>query len=95
MSAAETEKLIQEVKAETDWDHWNMGWLAVFRARGHDPVLDSDGDVDLFVTNPNGHNGPGCKTRGWTRCMHCCAVDQIPSCTVNQASVPGPTGERS
>jgi hypothetical protein len=26
--------------------------LEVFRARGHDPVLDEDGKVDFFVTNP-------------------------------------------
>lgn len=72
--------LIQRVKAETDYDRHRTGWLEVFRARGHTPVLDEDGEVDIFVTNPNGHNGPGCVTCEWTRCMHCCTVDQIPEC---------------
>ena len=96
MSSENIDVLIARVKIETDWDRWRAGWMEVFSARGHSPVLDEDGNPDLFVTSPNGHNGPGCITCGWTTCMHCCAVDRIPSCNVNPPSVPGPSsGERT
>ena len=58
-------------------------WMEEFRAKGHEPILNDDGDgggLDLFVTSHGFHNGPGCKKCGWTGCMHCIRSEKIPEC---------------
>jgi hypothetical protein len=61
-------------------DEYQAAYMAALRAAGHKPVLNSDSEVDYFVTNPNGHNGPGCRICGWTQCMYCGKPEKIPAC---------------
>lgn len=63
------------------FDEYREGWFDAFKAAGHTPVTDEDGDVDTFVTDSGLHNGPGCKTCGWSDCMHCRSASNIPACT--------------
>jgi hypothetical protein len=65
------------------FDEWEAHWMATFRAQGHSPVMHGDDPewVDKFVTEGGFHNGPGCKTCGWTTCYHCTPASEIPKCT--------------
>ena len=64
---------------------YDKHWYEAMLAKGHDPIMmdygDGDETLDIFVTDVNYCNGPGCKTCGWSCCMHCGTVDQIPQCT--------------
>jgi len=64
-----------------DFDQWRAAWFATMRAKGHTPILDSDGDIDQFVMAGGYHNGPGCSACGWECCMHCTDMERIPDCT--------------
>lgn len=75
------DKLIADAERERDYDKSRSMWLAVFSALGHAPTTDDDGSLDIFVTNSETCNGPGCSVCGWTRCWHCCSAGQIPKCT--------------
>lgn len=51
--------------------HNSGEWLRVMRERGHTPVLDDDGSLDIFIMDYDIHNGPGCSVCGWSTCWHC------------------------
>jgi len=55
-------------------------WLEAMRRRGHKPVLDEDGNLDIFANVSYGHNGPACSVCGWKTCWHCTDVKAIPTC---------------
>lgn len=54
---------------------------------GHDPVLDKDGNVDIFVVDIDIHSGPSCKICKKSWCSHCTGVEGIKKCK-------GPNSER-
>lgn len=46
-------------------------WILVMRERGHTPVVDDDGSLNIWVEEYDTHNGPGCSVCGWKTCWHC------------------------
>jgi hypothetical protein len=71
-------------------DHYNderETWLNAMKAKGHSPVMDSDG-LDVLATEyGDHHNGPACSVCGWGCCWHCETIDDIPECDVIEATV--------
>lgn len=57
-------------------------WFDAMKAKGHSPVLDEDGDIDLLVAGAGYCNGPKCWVCGWFTCVHCENTDNIPPCDV-------------
>lgn len=55
-------------------------WFDAMRAHGHMPRMDKDGHLDVWVEEEGEHNGPGCETCGWSCCMWCRSVEDIPEC---------------
>ena len=56
-------------------------WKRAFLAAGHSFVQDEDGEIDTFVHDTPGHNGPGCSICGWSCCWHCQhEPEAIPAC---------------
>jgi hypothetical protein len=57
-------------------------WIEAMKAKGHTPILDEDGEVDMRVLDDdeNFHNGPGCATCRECWCWLCLKPDKIPSC---------------
>lgn len=49
-------------------------------AKGHTPVVNEDGELNLFVFSTGLHNGPGCATCGWSCCWHCDGTNAITKC---------------
>ena len=58
----------------------NADWIAALKAKGHTPILDEDGDLDMWVCDYGIHNGPGCDTCGETWCQHCNRPADIGPC---------------
>ncbi len=57
-------------------------WRAAIESKGHVPVINDDGDLDIGVVDFGDHNGPGCSACGWDVCWHCHAdINDIPVCT--------------
>ena len=63
-------------------DSEDRSWREAMKLKGHMPILDEDGDLDVFHVSFDIHNGPGCSACGWGDCMHCTRVEDIPECTV-------------
>ncbi len=56
-------------------------WEVKFKEMGHKPVLTEDGEIDIFVLDIDGHNGPGCTKCGYSFCHHCNPFgENIPVC---------------
>ena len=47
---------------------------------GHDPILNKEGDMDVWVVDHELHNGPGCKKCGKSWCYHCKGIEDIRPC---------------
>jgi hypothetical protein len=61
----------------------NQRWFDAMVSKGHTPIIapwTNDPVLDIFVTDVGFHNGPGCATCGWTCCMHCDEIADIPEC---------------
>lgn len=72
---------MSERKFYTSIAECNADWLAAFAAKGHQPKLGEDGDVDHFAYNPfDPHNWPACVKcdEGW--CWHCTHPEDIQPC---------------
>lgn len=63
-------------------DQEDRMWLEAMKAKGHMPIVDEDGDLDIFALEADTHNGPGCAACGWSCCMYCTKVEDIPACDV-------------
>lgn len=55
-------------------------WMKALQDKGHTPVMDG-GQLEMFVTDNDFHNGPGCSECGWTTCWHCNTEASIPQCS--------------
>lgn len=56
-------------------------WQVAMKRRGHKAKLEGRSSVlDFFAVSSPGHNGPQCKTCGWSCCWHCTTIDEIPVC---------------
>ena len=59
-------------------------WFDAMISKDHTPIMDSsytnEPILDIFVTDVGLHNGPGCATCGWTDCMYCIDIEDIPEC---------------
>ena len=57
-------------------------WKLAMEEKGHTPVVDEDGHLDMFVYDHEPHNGPGCSTCGWRCCWfdNCTSIADIPVC---------------
>jgi len=55
-------------------------WKKKMIEKGHDPVIQENDTLDVFVVDANNCNGPGCKTCGWSTCWHCNHKIEIPEC---------------
>lgn len=55
-------------------------WMEAMKAKGHVPVVEDDGSLDMFVCDGGYHNGPGCSSCGWSTCHHCERIEDIPEC---------------
>lgn len=71
-----------ELPSGMHFDEWREAWFKLCRDRGHElRENEAFGGVDQFVTDGGYCNGPGCKTCGWTACMHCdYSGKNIPAC---------------
>lgn len=56
-------------------------WFDALVAKGHTPITNEAGGLDIFVCDVGKHNGPGCQTCDWSDCWHCLKVADIPECT--------------
>jgi hypothetical protein len=70
------------------FDEWKAEWWAAFKAAGHEPELDKDGEPDSFFRSGGHHNGPGCRRCGWSCCMHCTMPEKIPACSGHKQPEP-------
>lgn len=69
-------------------DRETLEWLEAMKAKGHMPILDPDGSLNIFVYEEGDyHFGPGCEACGWSDCMYCLPISEIPQCTAVEAEV--------
>lgn len=66
-----------------EMDAYRDTWWKTFAKRGHEPVLNSDGEPDQFARSSYGHNGPQCKACGWGACWWCVTPPHIPRCSAS------------
>lgn len=62
-------------------DAEDASWFEAMKAKGHMPILEENGNLDVFVLEYDHHNGPGCSACGWSCCHHCDSIESIPECT--------------
>ncbi len=58
----------------------NAEWLTEITAKGHTPILYSDGSLHMFATESGFHHGPACSVCGWSCCIYCDGLDSITAC---------------
>lgn len=55
-------------------------WLEALEANGHSPVLNEDGELDIFAYSDDYHNGPRCSSCCQVWCKHCTPPVAISYC---------------
>mgnify|MGYP003386478718 CR=1 FL=1 len=67
------------------FDQENIKWKDAMIKKGHTPILDYDGVLNVWVLDEDydeeDHNGPGCSSCNWSCCMYCDDIDSIPECS--------------
>lgn len=61
----------------TSYDEYRRAWWSAFREAGHEPVLDSEGEPDIFALELGHCNGPQCRKCLDAWCWHCVNEEEI------------------
>lgn len=58
------------------------------KAKGHSPMLNDKGEIDVFVFDTMNHSGPKCFRCDWWCCQFCLKDEtEIPQCTEVETSI--------